>query len=42
MSCFALGEYAQRHQWLPFALGVSIGLPVLIAAAAKRWFPEGG
>ncbi|PAY20019.1 DedA family protein [Rhodopirellula sp. SM50] len=36
----ALGEYAQRHQWLPFALGVSIGLPVLIAAAAKRWLPE--
>ncbi|WP_182870042.1 TVP38/TMEM64 family protein [Stieleria mannarensis] len=36
----ALGEYAQRHQWLPFALGASIGLPVLIAAAAKRWLPE--
>lgn len=37
----ALGEYAQRHQWLPFALAVSVALPVLIAAAAKRFFPEG-
>ena len=36
----ALGEYAQRHQWLPFALAVSIALPVLVAAAAKRFFPE--
>jgi uncharacterized membrane protein YdjX (TVP38/TMEM64 family) len=36
----ALGEYAQRHQWLPMALGVSIALPVAIAVAAKRWFPS--
>ena len=34
-----LGEYAQRHQWLPLALGVSVALPVLVAAAANRFWP---
>ena len=31
----AFGDLAQQHQWLPLALGVSIGLPVLMAAALK-------
>jgi uncharacterized membrane protein YdjX (TVP38/TMEM64 family) len=31
----AFGEIAGRHQWLPLALGVSIGLPVLMVAAFK-------
>ena len=34
------GDYAERHQWLPLALGVAIGIPVLVAAAAQRLFPE--
>jgi uncharacterized membrane protein YdjX (TVP38/TMEM64 family) len=35
-----LGDYAERHQWLPLALGVAIALPVLVAAVAKRFFPQ--
>lgn len=35
------GEYAQRHAWLPLALGVSIALPVLLATAVSRWIPRG-
>ncbi|MCG8649163.1 MAG: VTT domain-containing protein [Pirellulales bacterium] len=34
------GDYAQQHQWLPLALAVSVAVPVLIAAAAKRLFPQ--
>lgn len=37
----ALGDYAERHQWLPLALGVAIGVPVLVAALAKRFLPSG-
>ncbi|MEM1068221.1 MAG: VTT domain-containing protein [Planctomycetota bacterium] len=36
----ALGDYAQRHQWLPLALAVAIAVPVLVAAVAKRWLPQ--
>jgi uncharacterized membrane protein YdjX (TVP38/TMEM64 family) len=36
----ALGDYAERHQWLPLALGVAIAVPVLVAAVAKRFFPK--
>ncbi|MGB0595384.1 MAG: TVP38/TMEM64 family protein [Rubripirellula sp.] len=36
----ALGDYAERHQWLPLALAVAIGVPVLVAAMAKRWMPR--
>ena len=36
----AFGEFAQRHQWLPLALGVSVALPVAIAAIAKRYLPN--
>ncbi|NND97696.1 MAG: TVP38/TMEM64 family protein [Pirellulaceae bacterium] len=34
------GDFAQRHQWLPLALGVSIAVPVLVAAIAKRYLPQ--
>ena len=33
----ALGEYAQQHQWLPLAFGVSVALPVLIGASAGKF-----
>ena len=36
----AFGEYAQRHQWLPLALGVAIAVPILVATIAKRFFPK--
>jgi len=36
----ALGDYAERHRWLPLALGVAIAVPVLVAAVAKRFFPK--
>jgi uncharacterized membrane protein YdjX (TVP38/TMEM64 family) len=36
----AFGDYAERHQWLPLALGVAIAVPVLVAAVAKRFFPH--
>ena len=35
----ALGDYAERHQWLPLALGVAIAVPILVAGIAKRFFP---
>ena len=35
----AFGDFAERHQWLPLALAVSIAVPVMVAAAAKRWLP---
>ena len=31
----AFGDYAQQQKWLPLALGVSIALPVAMAAAAR-------
>jgi len=31
------GDYAEQHQWLPLALGVSVALPVLLAAAIERF-----
>ena len=36
----AFGEYAQRHQWLPLALGVAIAVPILVATIAKCFFPK--
>ena len=35
----AFGTYAEQHQWLPLALGISVALPVLAAAAAQRLLP---
>jgi len=34
------GDEAQKHQWLPYALAISIGLPVLFAAIAVRFLPK--
>jgi uncharacterized membrane protein YdjX (TVP38/TMEM64 family) len=34
----AFGEIAEKHQWLPLALAVSIGLPVVLAAIVKWSF----
>lgn len=36
----AFGDFAERHQWLPLALGVSVGIPVVVAALAGRWLPR--
>ena len=36
----ALGDYAERHQWLPLALAVAIAVPILVAAVAKRFMPS--
>ena len=36
----AFGDYAQRHGWLPLALGIAIVLPIFVAATAKHFFPE--
>lgn len=33
----AFGHYAEQHQWLPLALGVSIALPVLLATMMSRF-----
>jgi uncharacterized membrane protein YdjX (TVP38/TMEM64 family) len=33
------GELAARHQWLPVALGVSLGLPVVLAAVVRWLLP---
>ena len=34
----AFGKIAEKHQWLPLALAVSIGLPVVLAAIVKWSF----
>ena len=31
------GDYAEDNQWLPLALGVSVALPVLLAAVIERF-----
>lgn len=33
----AFGKFAEQMQWLPLAMGVSIALPVLMAAALRYW-----
>jgi len=35
----AFGDYAERNQWLPLALAVSVAVPILVAGLAKRWLP---
>ena len=37
----AFGDYAERHQWLPLALTVSVAIPIVVAGLARRWLPEG-
>ena len=36
----AFGDYAERNQWLPLALGVSVAVPIVVAGFAKRWLPR--
>ena len=36
----AFGDFAERHQWLPLALAVSVAIPVIVAAAARRFLPD--
>jgi len=36
----AFGDYAERHQWLPLALTVSIAVPIVVVGLARRWLPE--
>jgi len=38
MAYTAFGHYAQRHEWLPLALGISLAFPLLIGAVAHWWF----
>jgi len=35
----AFGNVAQRHNWLPLALGVAVALPVLLAMVLKLLWP---
>lgn len=37
----AFGDYAERNQWLPLALAISIAVPVVVAGLARRWLPQG-
>lgn len=34
------GDYAERHQWLPLAMGVAVAVPVLVAAMARHFMPR--
>jgi uncharacterized membrane protein YdjX (TVP38/TMEM64 family) len=34
------GDLAKRYEWLPLALGVAVGMPILLAAVVRRWLPE--
>jgi 3-dehydroquinate synthase len=36
----AFGDWARQHAWLPLALGVSVALPLLLAAFIRRWFKD--
>jgi len=36
----AFGDFAEEHQWLPLALGVSVALPVVLTMMALRWLPR--
>jgi uncharacterized membrane protein YdjX (TVP38/TMEM64 family) len=38
----AFGQFANRHQWLPPALSVSVALPLLLTLAVRRWLPSTG
>ena len=34
------GDIAKQHQCVPLALGVAVGLPVILAIVMRRWLPE--
>jgi uncharacterized membrane protein YdjX (TVP38/TMEM64 family) len=34
----AFGTFAQQHEWLALAMGISVALPVLLTAMARIWF----
>lgn len=34
------GDYAEQRQWLPFALGVAVAIPVVIASAGRWLLPR--
>lgn len=36
----AFGDYAERNQWLPLALAISVVVPVVVAGLAQRWLPR--
>jgi 3-dehydroquinate synthase len=31
------GDYADQHEWLPWAVAVSVALPLALAAAVRWW-----
>ena len=35
-----LGDYAEKYQWLPLALGIAVAVPVVVAAIAQQFFPQ--
>jgi hypothetical protein len=34
------GAIAAQHQWLPFALGISVALPLLLMLAVQGWLAK--
>jgi len=38
----AFGDFAEKYQWLPLAMGVSIALPVVLTIMVLRWLPRDG
>ena len=34
----AFSDFAERHQWLPLALGIAVALPIIVAAVGQRWW----
>ena len=36
----AFGDYAEKHQWLPLALGIAVAIPVIAAGIAQRFMPQ--
>lgn len=33
----AFGDFAEKYQWLPLALGVAVAVPILVAALGQRY-----
>lgn len=34
------GDFAEQHQWLPFALAIAVAVPILAAAVARHLLPR--